>query len=319
VNKKKIKKYLIIKEKEVLFFYKKSKGMKLFLICLLFALCVNAEYSYVAIRSSDARIDHLDPKAYFQHPPPAGTYLPWIPSLFEDDCQDEMGAFYDTHTGLYTVPSWGTKMDDFGDSGGVSMTYDIVDLASFVSILHDDGLWQSIAANIVEEEEEEEEVTTTIAAAAARVAISSTTTTAARTTSTTSSTKKGKGHTSIGIGNNDDDDHDEKGKEKGKNRAVFNCGAFAERLRHKVATALFVGNLGTHQLMQTSAMGVTVTVFCKTTATATAAKHCASVNNDGCDPYQASGYYPCDTGTFLSVMQLTNNRGTFMAVPSHGY
>lgn len=204
--------------------------MKTFIIVLIL-LCasfVSAEYEYVAIRSTDGHIAHLDLRTYFQHPPPAGTYLPWVADPFDTTCEEEMGAFYDATTGVYSIPAWGNKVYDFGEAGGIEQVVDISDLSYLVQTLYAEGVWQG----------------------------------------------------------------------------QFDCATFAHTVSSRIFQALLSNGLGTHQLMQANAMGVTLTVMCKTPATDAISKRCAANNNVGCDSYQITGYYPCDTNTYLSLLQL---------------
>ena len=284
------------------------KKLLTFAVVLCVLCCpfrVLAEHAFVGIRNGDAQLVRLDPHAHFQHPPAAGTYLPWLTNLFNGPCDDELMASYDPITELYSVPGWGSKVDDFGDAGGITVTCDIIDLAYLVNSLHSEGVWWNT---------EPQETTTT-------------TSTSTSTTTTNGNSGKGKGKgkgnglgalavvaaASSGDSSGDSDDDDDKGKGKGKSRDLvheFNCDEFSKRVINTVATALVGRGLGTHGHMQTNAMGVILTVYCKTAATAAVAARCAATNNLNCDANQISGYHPCDTKTFLGLLQLNGGRSS---------
>lgn len=287
------------------------KKILTFVVVLCVLCCpfrVLADHAFVGIRNGDAQLVRLDPHTHFQHPPAAGTYLPWLTNLFNGPCDDELMASYDPITELYSVPGWGSKVDDFGDAGGITVTCDIIDLAYLVSSLHSEGVWQNT-------ELEETSTTTT-----------TTSTSTASTSATNGNSGKGKGKgkgkgnglgalavaaASSGDSSGDDDDDDNKGK--GKSRDLvheFNCDEFSKRVINTVATALVGRGLGTHGHMQTNGMGVILTVYCKTTATAAVAARCAATNNLNCDANQISGYHPCDTKTFLGLLQLNGGRSS---------
>lgn len=208
-------------------------------VLVILALSVsNVQSLYVALQRNTADIVRLDVKTYFQHPPPEGTYLPWITDIMRDECAPEIDVVYDTATNIYSIPNWGSQIDDFGTAGGISMTFQIIDLQHFAhNLLARGDVWSP------------------------------------------SST----------------DDGD-------------NCGNLIQRITTLVFNDLMSKRFDAHAMMQTNNMGAMVTVFCKTPATDAEAVRCANRGNEGCDAYQITGYYPCDSGTFFRLLQLSNGQ-----------
>jgi len=201
----------------------------------------NVQSLYVALQRDTADIVRLDVRTYFQHPPPEGTYLPWITDIMQDGCAPEIDVVYDAATNIYSIPNWGSQVDDFGTAGGISMIFQIIDLQHFAhNILARGDVWSSSPSSV-------------------------------------------------------DDGED-------------NCGDLIQRMTTLIFNDLMSKRFDAHAMMQTNNMGAMVTVFCKTPATDAEATRCANRGNEGCDAYQITGYYPCDSGTFFRLLQLSNGQ-----------
>lgn len=94
----------------------------------------------------------------------------------------------------------------------------------------------------------------------------------------------------------------------------YGCDVYAEWIRTKAAEALLSNGFENFQVMETSAIGITFTVYCKTPTTIAQARHCAEVNNEGCNHQQITGFYPCDTTAFINLLQLNNGKSNMFNV-----